>query len=81
MVVETSQLGHATYRSAKPANMGQFLATYASPTKGAIRHNSGNVAEQLGFLGRLVHGVNPRVWLKELKLRLGEAVEYAEAID
>jgi hypothetical protein len=81
VVVETPQLGHATYLFAKPENMSEFLRLYASATKDAIRHNSGNVAESLGFLGRLVHGANPRVWLKELKLRLGEAVEYAEAID
>jgi hypothetical protein len=81
VVVETPQLGHATYLFAKPENMSAFLSLYASATKDAIRHNSGNLAERLGFLGRVVHGVNPRIWLKELKLRLGEAVEYAEAID
>jgi len=81
VVVETPQLGHATYLFAKPENMSAFLSLYASAKKDAIRHNSGNVAERLGFLGRLVHGVNPRIWLKELKLRLGEAVEYAEAVD
>jgi hypothetical protein len=46
-----------------------------------IRHNRGNVAERLGFLGRLVHGHNPRAWLKELKSCLGEVVDYAEALD
>jgi len=81
VVVETPQLGHATYLFAKPADMSRFLAIYAGVTKDEIRHNFGNVAQTLGFLGRLVHGVNPRVWLKELKLRLGEALEYAEAID
>ena len=81
VVVETPQLGHATYLFAKPENMSAFLSLYASATKDAIRHNHGNIAERLGFLGRLVHGVNPRIWLKELKLRIGEAVEYAEAID
>jgi len=81
VIAETPQLGHATYLFAKPANISAFLALYASVTKDAIRHNYENVAERLGFLGRIVHGVNPRVWLKELKLRLGEAVEYAEAID
>jgi hypothetical protein len=81
VVVETPQLGHATYLFAKPANIAQFLEVYARVTKDAIRHNSENIAERLGFLGRLVHGVNPRVWLKELKLRLGETVEYAEAND
>ncbi|MCI0620076.1 MAG: hypothetical protein L0387_00095, partial [Acidobacteria bacterium] len=44
-----------------------------------IRQNRDNVAERLGFLGRLIHGPNPRAWLQELKARLGEVVEYAEA--
>ncbi|MCI0719064.1 MAG: J domain-containing protein [Acidobacteria bacterium] len=78
-VVETPQLGHATYLFTKPANMGQFLAVYSSVTKEDIRQNRENVAERLGFLGRLIHGVNPRAWLKELKERLGEVVDYAEA--
>ncbi len=80
-VVETPQLGHATYLFTKPANMSQFLAVYASVTKEDIRQNRDNVAERLGFLGRLIHGVNPRAWLKELKQRLGEIVDYAETAD
>lgn len=60
--------------------MSQFLAVYASVTKEDIRQNRDNVAERLGFLGRLIHGVNPRAWLKELKARLGEVVDYAEAV-
>jgi hypothetical protein len=36
------------------------------------------VAEWLGFLGRVVHGSNPRVWLRALKARLGEAADVAE---
>jgi hypothetical protein len=80
-IVETPQLGHATYLFAKPANMNQFLAVYASVAKEDIRQNRENIAERLGFLGRLIHGVNPRAWLKELKQRLGEVVDYAEAID
>jgi hypothetical protein len=78
-VVETPQLGHATYLFAKPANMSQFLAAYAGVTKEDIRQNRGNVAEKLGFLGRLIHGTNPSAWLKELKERLGEVTDYAEA--
>ncbi len=60
--------------------MSQFLAMYASVNKEDIRQNRENVAERLGFLGRLIHGINPRAWLKDLKARLGEAVDYAEAI-
>jgi hypothetical protein len=37
-----------------------------------------NVAERLGFLWRVVHGLNPRVWLRALKARLGEAADVAE---
>jgi hypothetical protein len=77
--VETPQIGHATYLFSKPTSMSEFLAIYGSVTKDDIRHNRGNVAERLGFLGRLIHGSNPRAWLKELKLRLGESLDYAEA--
>ncbi len=78
-VVETPQLGHATYLFTKPADMSLFLAVYASVTKEDIRQNRDNVAEKLGFLGRLIHGANPRAWLKELKARLGEVLDYSEA--
>ena len=33
-----------------------FLAAYVATTKEAIRQNRANVAERLGFLGRVVHG-------------------------
>ena len=79
VIIETPRLGHATYLFSKPINMTGFLALYGSVTKDDIRHNRSNVAERLGFLGRLIHGLNPRGWLKELKLRFGEAVDYAAA--
>ncbi len=41
-------------------------------TKDDIRQNRGRAAEKLGFLGRVMHGANPRVWLKELRRRSGE---------
>jgi curved DNA-binding protein CbpA len=77
VIVETPQLGHATYLFSKPMSMGEFLAIYGSVTKDDIRHNRGNVAERLCFLGRLIHSRNPRAWMKELKTRLGETVDYA----
>jgi hypothetical protein len=80
VVVETPQLGHATYLFSKPASMEDFLALYRNVTKDEIRQNRGNAGERLGFLSRLIHGNNPRAWLKELKLRLGEPPDYAEAI-
>jgi hypothetical protein len=75
ILVETPQLGHATYLFSKPQSMEAFLAVYTATTKEAIRQNRANVAEHLGFLGRVVHGSNPRVWLRALKARLGEAAE------
>ena len=81
VIVETPQLGHATYLFAKPKNMSDFLVMYGSVTKADIRHNRGNVAERLAFLGRIIHGHNPQAWLKELKSCLGEVVDYAEASD
>ena len=81
VIVETPQLGHATYLFSKPASMSEFLAIYGSVMKDDIRHNRDNVAERLGFLGRLIHGHNPRVWIKELRTRLSEPVDHAEALD
>jgi len=75
IVVETPQLGHATYLFAKPQSMEAFLAVYIRVTKEDIRQNRANAAERLGFLGRIVHGVNPRPWLKELNARCGEPMD------
>ena len=78
IVVETPQLGHATYLFSKAASMEEFLAAYIGTTKEDIRKNRGNIAEKLGFLGRVVHGVNGRLWLRELNSRTGEPVDYSE---
>ena len=78
IAVETPQLGHATYLFAKSENIEAFLAAYVAMTKAAIRQNHGNAAERLGFLGRVVHGSNPHVWLRALKARLGEAADSAD---
>jgi hypothetical protein len=81
VIIETPQLGHATYLFSKPINMTGFLALYSSVTKDDIRHNRSNVAERLGFLGRLIHGLNPRAWMKELKTQLGEFFDHRETSD
>jgi hypothetical protein len=77
VVVETPQLGHASYIFAKPRSMESFLALYTKISKEHIRRNRDNVGERLGFLGRVVHGTNPRVWLKELRQRVGERIDCA----
>ena len=81
VIVETPQLGHATYLFSKPASMAEFLALYTMLTREDILRNRSNVAERLGFLGRIIHGLRPQAWLKELKVRLGEVVDYAEATE
>jgi hypothetical protein len=53
---------------------------YTEITKEDIRRNRDNVGERLGFLGRIIHSMNPRAWLKEMRLRLGENVDFASAV-
>ena len=79
VVVETPQLGHATYLFSRPASMSEFLAIYSKVTREDILRNRSNVAERLGFLGRLIHGLRPGAWLKDLKARIGEIPDYVEA--
>jgi hypothetical protein len=81
VVVETPQLGHATYLFAKPANLPEFLSIYCEFTKDDIRHNRNNAAERLRFLGRLIHGHRPRAWLKELKARIGEVADSSAGLE
>jgi hypothetical protein len=77
VVVETPQLGHATYVFAKPRSMDSFLCLYTKITKDDIRQNRNNAAERLGYLGRVIHGSNPRAWLKEIRRRMGEGIDFA----
>ena len=79
IAVETPQSGHATYLISKAKSMEEFLAAYIRVTKEDIRKNRNNLAQKLGFLGRVVHGVNGRLWLKELKSRTSETVDLNEA--
>ncbi|MGH9351597.1 MAG: hypothetical protein ACRD2G_05475, partial [Terriglobia bacterium] len=74
VAVETPQLGHATYLFAKPASMEAFLALYSRVSKEDIRRNRDNVAARLGFLGRIVHGANPKTWMSEIAAKVGEPV-------
>lgn len=76
VVVETPQLGHATYVFAKPRNMEGFLTVYTKITKEDIRRNRDNVGERLGFVGRIVHGSNQWTWLKEMRRRLEEKIDF-----
>jgi hypothetical protein len=70
---------HATYVFGKPGNMVNFLALYSKAGKEHVRRNRDNVGERLGFLGRVIHGTNPRTWLKEMRQRLGEKIAASAA--
>ena len=80
VVVETPQLGHATYVFAKPRIMDSFLALYTTITKDDIRRNLNHAAERLGYLGRVIHGSNPRAWLKEIRRRMGEGIDFTSVV-
>ena len=79
VLVEVPRLGHATYHFSEPANMREFLTIYSRATREEILQKHGSIAESLGFLGRLIHGHNPQAWIKELKTRLSEPIDYADA--
>lgn len=71
VVVETPQLGHATYLFSKSSTMHEFLNLYSSTTREEILRNRNNVAEYLGFLNRIIHGPNPQTWLTALTAHIG----------
>ena len=77
VVAEIPQLGHATYVFAKPTDICEFVRRYAQTTRDEIRRNRGNVASELGYIGRVMHGSNPRHWLRDLRQRVGEPVDYS----
>ncbi|MCI0620327.1 MAG: hypothetical protein L0387_01405 [Acidobacteria bacterium] len=81
IVVETPQAGHATYLFSVTDDLEAFLCVYIQTTKEAIRHNQDNCAERLGYLGRVVHGRNRKVWLAEISKFLGEPVDCSLAPD
>jgi hypothetical protein len=69
VAVEVPQAGHATYLFGKPANLGDWVWDYAKTTRQDIRLNRHNIAQMLGFVGRVVHGKNKDEWLNELTAR------------
>jgi hypothetical protein len=80
IVAEVPQLGHATYIFAKAGDVREFVNKYATTCRDDIRKNRGNVAQQLGFIARVMHGSNPRRWERTLRARIGEGVDYSLSI-
>jgi hypothetical protein len=81
IVVEVPEQGHATYVFSRPSNLDAWVADYSRTARDDIRRNRNNVAERLGFIGRVMHGRNPRTWLPELRAKIGEPVDYSLAIE
>jgi len=80
IVVEVPEQGHATYVFSNRGNLDQWVREYASMSKDDIRRNRLNAAERLGFVGRVMHGRNPRTWLRDLRVKVGEPVDYSLAV-
>lgn len=78
VVVEVPQAGHATYVFAKPSRLQEFVWQYAETTRQEILANRHNVAQRLGFLGRVVHGANKSAWLNDLCSRIGGSPNSAQ---
>lgn len=74
VVLEIPQSGRASYVFKRPAVMQSWLAFYIQTSRAEIRKNQGNMAEVLGFVGRVVHGRKPQNWWKELLARTGESL-------
>jgi hypothetical protein len=65
-------VGHTAYHFG-PADIARSVREYPAVNKDHIRKNCDSAAKHLGFVGRLMHGANPRTWLRELKGRIGQA--------
>jgi hypothetical protein len=72
VVVEIPQAGHATYVFEKPERLDEWMKKYMKTTRQEILANRNNVAESLGFLGRIVHGTNKTEWIRDLGARIRE---------
>jgi hypothetical protein len=78
VAVELPRAGHATYIFAKPPAMTEWVWQYAKTSRQDIRLNRDNIAQTLGFIGRVVHGNDKAQWTKDLRLKIGEPPDYPE---
>src|SRR5260370_16327241 len=62
-------------------DIGTSTLLFTAASHPGILRNRSNVAERLGFLSRLIHGLKPQVSFKDLKARVGEIADYVEAPD
>jgi len=80
VVVEVPQAGHATYVFARPATIMDWVWQYAKTSRQDIRLNRNNIAQTLGFIGRVVHGKSKTEWLRDLRMKTGEPPDYPETV-
>lgn len=81
VVAEMPKAGHATYVFAKPGNLREWVLDYAKVTRQDIRLNRDNIAEVLGFRGRIVHGKSKSEWLKDLGEKIGEPPDASQLVN
>jgi hypothetical protein len=81
IISEIPMPGHATYVFALPSDRETFLRLYERTSRNEIRQNAGNVASELGFVGRVVRGRKRKRWLAEVLKLAGEQVNYLDAVE
>jgi hypothetical protein len=81
IISEIPMPGHATYVFASPSDRENFLHRYERTSRNEIRQNAGNVASELGFVGRVVRGRKRKRWLAEVLKLAGEQVNYLDAVE
>ena len=81
IISEIPMPGHATYVFALPSDRDTFLRLYERTSRTEIRQNAGNVASELGFVGRVVRGRKRKRWLAEVLKLAGEQVNYLDAVE
>ncbi len=81
IISEIPMPGHATYVFALPNDRENFLRLYERTSRNEIRQNVGNVASELGFVGRVVRGRKRKRWLVEVLKLAGEQVNYLDAVE
>ena len=81
IISEVPMPGHATYVFASPSDRETFLRVYERTSRNEIRQNAGNVASELGFVGRVVRGRKKKRWLAEVLKLAGEQANYLDAVE
>ena len=81
VISEIPQAGHATYTFAKPGDLDDFLRRYARVTRQDVRRNRGNVATDLGFVGRIARGTRKKRWLTDVLKQASEGTDYLEVLE